>query len=340
MIQRIVSVVVLMMLVVACGGQPAAPVEPTVAPVEANTAFPVTLTHKYGQTTIETQPTRIITVGLTEQDALLALGVTPIATTEWFGGHPGAIWPWAQANVTGAMPEVLGDASGPNIEKIAALKPDLILAIYSGITEEQYQLLSQIAPTVAQSAEFGDYGVGWQELTKTVGVAIGKSSEADALVADVEGKFTEVVAKYPEFAGKTAAVVTPYEGIWVYGKDDARGRLITGLGMQMPAELVEFVGKEFGATLSAERVDLIDVDVVIWLDADEVEGELGGPLYSTLAVHTEGREVFLDSYTSALGGATSYVSVLSIPYLLDRLAPMIAMAIDGDPTTEVVAPTE
>jgi iron complex transport system substrate-binding protein len=300
----------------------------------------VTLTHKYGQTTIETQPVRIITVGLTEQDALLALGVTPIATTEWFGGHPGALWPWAQAKVTGPMPEVLGDASGPNIEKIAALKPDLILAIYSGITEEQYTLLSQIAPTVAQSAEFGDYGVGWQELTKTVGTAIGKATEADALIAEVDGKFAEVVAKYPEFAGKTAAVVTPYEGIWVYGKDDARGRLITSLGMQMPTELVAFVGKEFGATLSAERVDLIDVDVVIWLDADEAEGELGGPLYSALPVHTEGREVFLDSYTSALGGATSYVSALSIPYLLDRLAPMIATAIDGDPATEVVTPAE
>jgi len=68
---------------------------------------------------------------------------------------------------------------------------------------------------------------------------------------------------------------------------------------------------------------------------DEAEGPLGGPVCADLDVHTKGREVFLDSYDHALGGATSFVSILSIPFLLDELVPMLAAAVDGEPATAV-----
>ena len=51
-------------------------------------------------------------------------------------------------------------------------------------------------------------------------------------------------------------------------------------------------------------------------------------------MHTEGRDVFVENL-SELGGATSFVSVLSLPILLDGLVPMLAAAIDGDPTTAI-----
>jgi iron complex transport system substrate-binding protein len=79
------------------------------------------------------------------------------------------------------------------------------------------------------------------------------------------------------------------------------------------------------------------VDAIIWLDPEDGDGPLGGPLYETFAVHQEAREVFLDSFDDPLGGATSFVSVLSLPYLLDGLVPMLAAAVDGDPSTEVPA---
>ena len=95
-------------------------------------AFPVTIEHKYGATTIKSEPGRIVVVGLREQDALLALGAVPVATTEWFGEHPGAIFPWAkEALGTGKVPTVLTDKDGIQIEKVAAQRPDLILGIYS-----------------------------------------------------------------------------------------------------------------------------------------------------------------------------------------------------------------
>lgn len=300
-------------------------------------AFPVTLDHKYGSTEITKLPERIVTVGLTEQDALLALGVTPVGTTEWFGKHPGAIWPWAKNKLQGETPEVVGDAATINFEKIAALNPDLILAMYSGLTQEQYDLLAKIAPTIAQPATYVDYGIPWQELTNKVGQVVGKAEQANQLVKDVEARFAQVRAEHPEFQGATSVVATPYEGIWVYGPEDVRGRLLTSMGFKLPDNLAEVTGNEFGGNLSLEKAEMLNVDAIIWLDAEEAKGPLGGPLYSTFDVAKEGREIFLKSYTDPLGGATSFVSVLSLPYLLDGLTPMLAAAIDGDPNTAVPA---
>lgn len=305
----------------------------TAEPAEASSdAYPVTIEHKYGSTTINEFPERIVTVGLIDHDVLLALGIVPVGTTEWFNEYPGALWPWAQEKLDelgGATPEVVGDATAINFENIAALQPNLILALYAGVSEEDYALLSQIAPTVIQPEGYVDYGIPWQEITRIIGEAVGKVEEADALVSGVEDRFAQVRAEHPEFVGATAVVATPYEGIWVYGPEDVRGRFLTALGFELPEGLAEVTGAEFGGNLSQERADMLDVDVIIWLDADESEGPLGGPLYEALAVHTEGREVFLDSYDDPLGGATSFVSVLSLPYLMDGIVPQLADALDG-----------
>ena len=306
-----------------------------------SSAFPVTLDHKYGSTTITAMPERIVTVGLTDQDALLALGIVPVGTTEWFGGYPGSIWPWAQdelAALGGALPEAVGGES-INIEKIAALQPDLILALYSGLKQEEYDLLTQIAPTVAQPVDYVDYGIPWQELTLTVGKAVGQADAAQALVDEVEARFAQVQADHPEFVGATAVATMAWQGIYLYGPQDIRSRLLTALGFVLPEGIAEITGSTFGGNLSMERADLLDTDVIIWIDPQEAEGALGGPVYQALPVHTEGREVLLSSYDElAIGGATSFVSVLSLPYLLDNLVPMLVAALDGDPATAAAAP--
>ncbi len=301
-------------------------------------AFPVTIEHKYGETTIDEAPERVVVVGLVEQDALLALGVVPVATTEWFGEHAGAVWPWAQDELEalgGEAPEILGDATAINFEAVAAQQPDLILALYSGVTDEDYATLSAIAPTVAQPEAYVDYGVPWDEVTRTVGAAVGKADEAEALVAEVEAEFAAAIEEHPEFAGASSLMATPYEGIYVYGPEDARGRFLTDLGFELPPDLVDVTGELYGGNLSLERADLLDVDVIVWLDASDADGPLGGPVYETMRVHSEAREVHLSSVGSTLGGATSFVTVLSLPYLLDELVPMLAAAVDGDPATAV-----
>jgi iron complex transport system substrate-binding protein len=307
------------------------------ASVSQAEAYPVTVEHKYGVTTVEEFPERIAVVGLLEQDTLLALGVVPVATTEWFGEHDGAVWPWAADEfeaLDAEPPVVLGSSAEINFENVVAQDPDLILALYSGLTEQDYELLAAIAPTIAQPGEYIDYGIPWEELTRTVGQVVGKAEASDALVADVEAQFAAAQEEHPDFVGATSVMATPYEGVWVYGPEDVRGGFLTNLGFELPADLTEVTGAEFGGDLSDEHLDMLDVDVIVWLDAEGLAEQAPGN-YTSLAVHQDGREVFVDSFNSVLGGATSFVTVLSLPYLLDGLTPMLAAAIDGDPATTV-----
>lgn len=299
---------------------------------EAAAAFPVTIEHKFGETTIDAEPQRIVTVGYLDQDAVLALGKVPVATSEWFGEHPGAIWPWATdelEDLGGELPTVMNlTGEGSDLETIAAQQPDLILAVYSGLTDEQYEGLSAIAPTVAQPAEYDDWTVPWDELALTVGKALGQEPEAQALVDEINGLFEQARADYPELAGKTGLIVTPYDGVFVYGPSDVRGRFLAVLGMEPPAGLVEAVGEDWGGELSLERVDLLDVDALIWLDADTATGSLGGAAYDQLEVHTGGHEVLLNK-DDPWNGALSFQTVLSLPGILENIVPQIAAAVAG-----------
>ncbi|GII57152.1 ABC transporter substrate-binding protein [Planotetraspora thailandica] len=319
------------------GSGPATPGSPS-----GSSAFPVTIPNKFGETTITAEPQRIVTVGLTDQDAVLALGKVPVATTEWIGKYKGAIGPWAAGKLGGAsVPTVLTDTgTGPQVEKIAALRPDLILALYSGLTKEQYQLLSKIAPVVAQPSQHADYGIPWQEQTETIGKALGKSSQAAELVAGVEARFSAAKAEHPAFAGASAVMATPYEGIFVYGGQDNRSRVLTSLGFTLPAGLDAVVGDEFGANISKERTDLLDTDAIVWIVSDPATDEAklhAEKLYGDLNVVKQGREVYVKE-TGDYGNAVSFVSVLSLPYTLDRLVPQLAAAVDGDPATPVEQP--
>ena len=131
-------------------------------------AFPVTIEHKFGETTIDAEPERVVSIGYNEHDFLLALGVVPVALRDWYGEQPNSVWPWAQDELGDATPEVL-PSTDLNFEQIAALDPDLIVGVWSGMTAEDYELLSAIAPTVAQPENYDDYGTPWQEQTLILG---------------------------------------------------------------------------------------------------------------------------------------------------------------------------
>lgn len=312
------------------------------AGASGESAFPVSLAHKYGSTTIEAEPERIVTVGLTDQDAVLALGKVPVGTTEWLRGYQGAIGPWAEDKLgSGKVPTVLKDTgTGPQIEKIAALKPDLILAVYGGLTKEQYESLSKFAPVVAQPKAYNDYGVPWQEQTETIGKALGKEKEAADAVAATEANIKAAADEYPAFKGSTAAMATPYEGMFVFGSQDARSRLLTGLGFSLPKDLDKAIGDQFGANISKERTDLLDQDALVWIVGDPAKDAAKlhkDASYKDLGVVKEGREVFVNE-SSDYGNATSFVSVLSLPYVVERLAPQLAAAVDGRTDTKVEQP--
>lgn len=295
-----------------------------------------TIEHKYGATEISGVPKRVVTVGFSDQDAVLALGVVTVGVRDWFGDQPQATWPWARDELGDAKPEVL-PASELNFEQIATLRPDLIVGISSGMTEKDYGTLSEIAPTIAQSDEYLDFGVPWQEQTRVIGHALNQKEQAEKLVTGVEDRFAKAREDHPEFDGATGVVaLAGADGNYqAYGPQDVRGRFLTSLGFEVPDEISELAGDSFFAAISREKLDLLDADALTWIVNPPVEQETieDDPLYRKLDVVSEGRDIFL-GVNEPLAGALSFSTVLSLPFLLDKLVPQLAAAVDGDPSTE------
>lgn len=328
-----VAVIVAVMTLTACGeGSEAGTGTNKSAPDGHEAAFPVTIEHKFGSTQIPDEPTRVVSLGFQEHDAIFALGVTPVAVRYWFGDKTDVIFPWAEEEAAGAEPEILEmPYDNLNFEKIASLKPDLILGIYSGVTDKDYAALSRIAPTVAQTDDYVDYGVPWQDMTRTVGRALGRADRANELVEEFEGRFAALKSQNGAFAGRTVAVATysgPGKPPGFFASEDPRSRFFTSLGFEVPAELDQIAGDQFFGTVSAERLDVLDTDVLVWDQLQYVDGGRAAiaadPLVQQLAVMREGRAVFLEG---DLENAFAFNSVLSLPFVLDQLIPMLAAAV-------------
>ena len=295
-------------------------------------AFPVTIEHKFGETTIPEAPERVVAVGFNDQDFALALGVKPVGVRQFQGGIDISKRPWAQDELGGASPEIVG-AEELELEKIAALRPDVILGVYSGLTEDQYDTLSKIAPTVAQSGEYVDFGEPWPEQAKVTGQALGLDDEGAEVVDDVDTRFARAREANPELEGSTFAFASAATGkVYVYGPQDLRTRFFTSLGLTTPPELAKLTKESFFAEVSEERLRLLDQDLLVVYGAPKDLDAF--PLFERLRATREGRVIFLDP-AGDLANALGFSSPLSLPYALDEGLPRIEAALDGDPRTPV-----
>ncbi|MEM7142483.1 MAG: iron-siderophore ABC transporter substrate-binding protein [Actinomycetota bacterium] len=304
------------------------------APASETASEPFLVRHKLGETLVPADPQRIFSLGVSDQDMVLALGHVPVGITDWYGDQPYAVWPWSQELLGDAQPALL-DGAEPNPEIIAATEPDLIIGVTAGLTDEQYGVVSEVAPTVAQAEGYSDWGAPWQVRARLIGEALGQLDEADALVAAAEQKLADVRAEYPEWEGLEAAVAFQFNSDpGAYTSTDIRPQILAEMGFVTPAEYDELAQNEFYVSFSEERIDLLDVDVIIWIVSDDagMEAVLESPLRRLLPAANEGREVFA---SPILGGAFSFANPVSIPYLVDELVPEIALAVDGDPETKV-----
>lgn len=317
----------------ACGGdETASTAQGSVAAGDGAGAFPVTITHALGKTTVPREPKRVVALGWSDQDPVLALGVKPVGTIEWFNEQPGAIFPWAKAAAGGAVPKLVGTAGQINFEAVAALRPDLILALYEGLDRKKYATLSKIAPTVAHSPKYDPFGATWQDMTRTAGRALGREQRANRLIADVEARFAKVRQEHPEWADQTALVMADLAGgkYSVFSPQDPKARFFAQLGFKTTPKWLEGRVENNVAEVSAEQVRLLDVDRLAWTsDPATLKKINADKLYNRLDVVREKRVSYLDYTTPPFpGAAVTFNSVLSIPYALDLVVPELA-ASDG-----------
>ncbi|MET9967731.1 iron-siderophore ABC transporter substrate-binding protein [Streptomyces sp. NPDC006356] len=294
-------------------------------------AFPVTVEHAFGTTKITEAPKRVVTVGYTDDQTVLAFGIKPVGMTDQYPNPAGQSpdintqWPWVKDKWGDTKPEVImknGD-NGPNFEKIAALRPDLIIAVYSEIDQAGYDKLSKIAPTVGRTkAEKEPFSAPWQDNALQIAKALGKADEGEKMVSDIQGKLDAAKKDHPEFADQTAVALSWYEdSVAPFTSTDVRGRLVSGIGFKYQTEIDKVADGSFYTKLSPERIDLVDVDHIFVInDKADTDALKKFKLFANLDAVKKGNVSYLlDSEGPAVGAAISQGTLLSMPYAVDEL---------------------
>ena len=299
--------------------------------------FPVTIKHALGEAVIEEEPKRVVTLGWAAEDAVVALGVVPVAVPAYgWGADEEGYLPWFRDAVEAKgvpLPETLDseDRAGEvNFEQILSLSPDVILAPFSGISDVDYKRLAEIAPTVAYAEQ--PWASNWQDLTTTVGKALGRSDEAAELLESTDALFEGHAADHPEFEGVTLAYgMGMTEGsseLTFYFPSDPRVEFVEALGFRTPQSIIDFAERStLGSSdnTSLEMLDTFDdADVFLaWAASEEDKKRtVDNPLMSLWKPIADGKDLVLTD--PSLVWATSSPTALNIPWALDNLVPQLA----------------
>jgi len=301
----------------------------------------ISIKHVYGTTEVPADATKVATVAWANQDVLLALGIMPLGFSKqtWGVTDGSGMLPWTKEKVDeltangAAQPKLFDDDGGVKInpQAVNATKPEVILAVYSGMSKEEYETLSKIAPTVAYPKVA--WGTPWRETIAINATAVGKKTEGDTLVADLEKQVADAVAKHPQIKGKAAAFCYTAEGdatkFGYYTTADPRTAFLSDLGMKVPAS-VEKASKEnasaFNVDISTENADsLNDFDLIVMYGTEsDLAAMQANSLLSQVRAIKNGAVAFVGN--SDPMAASTNPGPLSIPWGIEKYVGLIATA--------------
>ena len=283
-------------------------------------AAPATRTvhHPLGTTEVPLAPTRV--VALDRRAALphlLALGVTPVAalTYESIIGTPFPPVVAEQARNVAVLP-VAGNADDPNLEAVAALRPDLVIGWTGGI-EEKYAALSAIAPTVAVDVDFTDAAVS----LRAIAAALGREAEADAVISGFDERRAARLAEIGAIGDVSVVLSIGGQQFRIYQPTGSSvARWLAEAGGRIVPDLASAVGEPYGDELvliSPENLGQVTGETIVVMHNTGPAGEAalaeleGSPLWPTLPAVRAGRVVKVNSQESVGSyGFQGYDSVL------------------------------
>lgn len=325
------------LLVTGCSSAPEKSQEKTQSGGSASVTYPITIKHAFGETVIEKQPKRVATISWGNQDVPLALGVVPVGVSKANYGKAdeNGLLPWTgekYKQLSQDKPFVFDDVDGLDYEAISKAQPDIILAAYSGITKEEYDLLTKIAPVVAYpTLAWQTY---WRDQIKINATAMGKKVEGDKLVSNLDKLIIEKTSKYTSIKGKKVAFCyfnsADLGKFYIYLQTDPRAAYLNDLGMVTPDSINKLAkgSNSFSVEISSENIDkLSDVDMIVTygsgtllkqLQADALLGKVPAIKKGAVAIVEDG---------SALA-ASCTPSALSIPATIDEYLKIIGEAAD------------
>lgn len=302
-----------------------------------STGYPITIEHTFGQTVLDHKPERIATVSWGNQDVPLALGVVPVGVSRANFGtvNKQGLHPWTQKvfeELGVSDPVVFDDTDGLDFEAVADTNPDVILAAYSGLTQEDYDTLSQIAPVIAYPEK--PWQTLWRQQVLLDAKGMGMEAEGKQLVADTEKLIQDKCKEYPQLDGKSAAFIwvdaSDTGSFYVYLPKDPRAVYLTDLGLSFPKSLEDQVkdADDFSISLSSEYADLLnDVDILVtYGDSTTLDLLQKDALFGKIKAIQRGSVVVLDNDGELAGAATP--TVLSIQATIDAYLKELAKAAD------------
>lgn len=300
-----------------------------------NTNYPIVIKHAFGETVIEEKPERVVTISWANHDVVLALDVVPVGfSASNYGVQDGSgMLPWTAEKLKELgekKPNIFQDTDGLDFEAIADADPDVILASYSGITQEDYDTLSEIAPVVAY--ETGPWVTSWRDQIKFNSMGMGMEEEGKQLIADTEKLIQDKANEHAELKGKKAAFAmisaTDLSKFYVYTPADPRGEFLAELGMEYPESVKSQIAdpNSFYIELSAENADALnDVEILIsYGDENTLKALQADPILGKVPAIERGSVAIIGDNTPL--AAAGNPNPLSIAYSIDEYLTLLSEA--------------
>ncbi|GAA3829275.1 iron-siderophore ABC transporter substrate-binding protein [Streptomyces coacervatus] len=262
------------------------------ADTDKDGAFPRTVTHFEGKTTVKAAPRKIAVLSTGQLDDLLSLGIVPTATTraDNAGLVPGYLadaFPAYKSKLAGLTDA--GTRQAPNLETLAAAKPDLILANDS--LGDLYPKLSKIAPTVITAGN----GINWKRDLLLVGEAVGKGQAAQKLLDDIVAGAAEKGKAVEGDPAVSMVRFTP-DRTRMFGVSSFTGSIAVDMGLKRPkSQQFKAISEDVGA----ESIDTADGDWIFYsvqgdVNKTDAASIVAGPLWKSMKAVTAGHAVKVD----------------------------------------------
>ena len=299
-----------------------------------NTTYPLTIKHALGTTIIPKKPERIATVAWANHEVPLALGVIPVGFAKAnFGDDDGdGLLPWVAQRLKelhADKPVLFDEGDGIDFEAVAATRPNVILASYSGLSQADYDTLSQIAPVIAYPE--AAWSTDWREMIRLNSAGMGMATEGEALIKKIEADIATTIAGHPELTNKSAMFITHLSAadlsiVNFYTTNDTRVKFFADLGLKSPKSVIEASAPgKFSGSISAERIDAFDdVDIVVTYGNQQLLAALEkNPLMTRMPAVSKGALVMLGRNPV---GTAANPTPLSISWVLKDYIALLAEA--------------
>ena len=299
----------------------------------------VTIKGALGTAEITERPERVVALGWSTADAMLALGVVPVGMeAQPYGGDAKGVLPWVADKLEDMgekTPTVLNPTSAgdPDYKAILALKPDLVLAPYSGLTQAQYDKLAEIPGVDVVAYPETPWATPLNEVVNISAEALGVDEDkAEDVLDGIDDAVEDAAEAHPEFKGKSiATLAADTEQFWTYTQADPREKLLRDLGFTTAPSVLKFAETgdkgAFAVPFAYEKSAELTSDVLLAYSGsqDELKALQAAPPYAAMEQVKKGTvaNVVGESEVAAVSPPTA----LSLTWGLNDLVDLLAEAV-------------